>query len=73
MTDMQLPLRLKHTPATERGESSVWQCRLCGACICHGDAGKPAGRCPSCDGSQWARQTLPVSVFCLAAEPDEDL
>ena len=68
MAQIQLPLRLKHTPATEAGEASVWQCRHCGACICHCDPDKPAGRCPSCAENQWSRQTLPVSVFCPLAE-----
>lgn len=71
MTQIQLPLRLVHTPATADGEASVWQCRNCGACICHGDAHKPSGRCPSCDGSQWSRQTLPVSVFCPLVEEED--
>jgi rubrerythrin len=70
MSAIQLQLRLKHTEATEAGEASVWQCRHCGACICHQEADKPAGRCPSCAEAAWARQTLPVSVFRPLVEED---
>ena len=72
MPDIQLPLRLKNTPACDAGKASVWQCRHCGACICHGESEKPAGRCPSCAESAWARQTLPVSVFRPFLEEDDE-
>ncbi len=57
-------MRLKHTPASRKGESRIWSCRRCGSTICITHAEKPAGRCPGCDEpAAWHEVHPPISVF----------
>lgn len=60
---------LKHTIATQRGESRIWSCRSCGSTIAIPHRNKPTGSCPGCTMlGKWYEVHPPISNFAAVDE-----
>jgi rubrerythrin len=53
-------IALKHTIASARGDTGVWQCANCGLLICTA-ARKKFGPCPACQHTNWNKQKIPTT------------
>lgn len=57
-----LDLDLEPTPAMLRGQQRVFACSQCGTVVVQsGLVPGPLGACPSCAGTAWRHQELPVA------------
>lgn len=67
-------MKLKHTIASQRGDSRIWSCRVCGSTICVTHREPPSPRCPGCDEpARWHEEFPPVSVFAAVEEACEEV
>ena len=64
MRQLALPgIELRPTIAMQRGDAHVTQCAQCGLLVYVPLRRANLGACPSCGGSTWWRQHLPVGPF----------